>query len=54
MWIIAMIKKAVVTFRKAEMNTIQQQIEEGKKNESTNALKEIKHLCKEFDFTDEC
>ena len=31
MWIIAMIKKAVVTFEKAEMNTIQQQIEEGRR-----------------------
>ena len=36
---------------KAEMETIQQQMIEAKKNERTNALKEVKHLCKEFGFT---
>ena len=36
---------------KAEMETIQQQMAEAKKNERTNALKEAKHLCKEFGFT---
>ena len=36
---------------KAEMETIQQQMVEAKKNERTNALKEVKRLCKEFDFT---
>jgi hypothetical protein len=36
---------------KAEMETIQQQMAEAKKNERTNALKEVKRLCKEFDFT---
>jgi hypothetical protein len=36
---------------KAEMETIQQQIPEAKKNERTNALKELKRLCKEFGFT---
>ena len=36
---------------KAEMETIQQQMAEAKKNERTNALKEVKHLCKEFGFT---
>ena len=33
------------------METIQQQMAEAKKNEHTNALKEVKRLCKEFDFT---
>ena len=37
---------------KAEMETIQQQMGEAKKNESTDALKEVKPLCKEFSFTD--
>ena len=36
---------------KAEMETIQQQMAEAKKNERTNALKEVKRLCKEFEFT---
>ena len=35
---------------KAEMDTIQQQMVEAKKNERSNALKEVKRLCKEFDF----
>ncbi len=35
----------------AEMEAIQQQMVEAKKNESANALKEVKHLCKEFGFT---
>ncbi len=40
---------------KAEMETIQQQMAEAKKNERTDALKdalkEVKRLCKEFNFT---
>ena len=36
---------------KAEMETIQQQMAEAKKNERTNALKEVKRLCKESSFT---
>ena len=36
---------------KAEMEAFQQQIVEAKKNERANALKEVKHLCKEFGFT---
>ena len=36
---------------KAEMEAIQQQMVEAKKNESANALKEVKHLSKEFGFT---
>ena len=36
---------------KAEMETIQQQMAEAKKNERTSALKEVKRLCKEFGFT---
>jgi hypothetical protein len=36
---------------KAEMETIQQQMAEAKKNERTDALKEVKRLCKEFGFT---
>ena len=36
---------------KAEMETIQQQMAEAKKSERTNALKEVKRLCKEFEFT---
>ena len=36
---------------KAEMETIQQQMVEAKKNERANALKEVKCLCKEFGFT---
>jgi len=36
---------------KDEMETIQQQMVEARKNERTNALKEVKRLCKEFGFT---
>lgn len=36
---------------KAEMETIQQQMVEAKKNERTDALKKVKELCKEFGFT---
>jgi hypothetical protein len=36
---------------KAEMETIQPQMAEGKKNERTSALKEVKRLCKKFSFT---
>ena len=36
---------------KAEMGSIQQQMAEAKNNERANALKEVKRLCKEFDFT---
>ena len=36
---------------KAEMEVIQQQMVEAKKNECTNALKNVKRLCKEFGFT---
>ena len=36
---------------KAEMEVIQQQMVEAKKNERANALKEVKRLCKEFGFT---
>jgi uncharacterized membrane protein (DUF106 family) len=36
---------------KAEMETIQQQMSEAKKSERTDALKEVKRLCKEFGFT---
>ena len=36
---------------KAEMEAIQQQMVEAKKNERANALKVIKRLCKEFGFT---
>jgi hypothetical protein len=36
---------------KAEMETIQQQMVEAKKNECANPLKEVKRLCKEFGFT---
>ena len=37
---------------KAEMEAIQQQMIEAKKNERANALKnEVKRLCKEFGFT---
>ena len=35
---------------KAEMEAIQQQMVEAKKNERSNALKEVKRLCKEFGF----
>ena len=33
---------------KAEMEAIQKQIAEAKKNDRANALKEVKRLCKEF------
>jgi hypothetical protein len=36
---------------KAEMETIQQQMPEGKKNERIIALTKVKELCKEFVFT---
>ena len=36
---------------KAEMEAIQQQMVEAKKNERANAPKEVKRLCKEFGFT---
>ena len=36
---------------KAEMEAIQQQMVEAKKNERANTLKEVKCLCKEFGFT---
>lgn len=36
---------------KAEVEAIKQQMTEAKKNERGNALKEVKRLCKEFDFT---
>ena len=36
---------------KAEMEAIQQQMIEAMKNEHANALKQVKRLCKEFDFT---
>ncbi len=36
---------------KTEMYASQQLMVEAKKNERTSVLKEIKHLCKEFDFT---
>ena len=36
---------------KAEMEPIQQQIVEAKKNECSNAFKEVKRFCKEFGFT---
>ena len=35
---------------KAEMEAIQQQMIEAKKNERANALKEVKRLCKDFGF----
>ena len=33
------------------MEEIQQQMVEAKKNEPTNAMKEVKRLCKKFRFT---
>jgi len=33
---------------KAEMELMQQQMVEAKKNQCTNALKEVKRLCKDF------
>tara|TARA_B110000459_G_scaffold162824_1_gene179372 strand:+ start:323 stop:496 length:174 start_codon:yes stop_codon:yes gene_type:complete len=35
---------------KAEMEAIQQRMVEAKKNKRSNALKEVKRLCKEFGF----
>ena len=36
---------------KAEIEAIQQQMVEAKKDERSNARKEVKRLCKEFGFT---
>jgi hypothetical protein len=36
---------------KVEMEVIQHQIVETKKNERANALKEVMRFCKEFSFT---
>ena len=36
---------------KVEMEVIQHQMVEAKKNERANALKEVKRLCKEFGIT---
>jgi hypothetical protein len=36
---------------KAEMEAIHQQMVEAKKKERANELKEVKRLCKEFNFT---
>ena len=36
---------------KAEMEAIQKQMVEAKKNERTNSLKEVNRLCKECGFT---
>ena len=36
---------------KVEMKAIQHQMIETKKNECTNALQELRRLCKEFGFT---
>ena len=36
---------------KADMEVLQQQMAEAKKNERASALKEVKRLCKEFGFT---
>lgn len=36
---------------KAEMDALQQQMVEAKKKERSNALIEVKRLCKEFGFT---
>lgn len=36
---------------KAGMEAIQEQMIEAKKNNRTNALKEVKRLCEEFGFT---
>lgn len=38
---------------KAEMEPIQPQMVEAKKNERANAIKEVRRLCKEFVFTAE-
>jgi len=39
---------------KAEMETIQQQMVEAKKNERASALKEVKRLCKELQKKHNC
>ena len=36
---------------KTEMELMQQQMDEAKKNKRAKALKEVKRLCKEFGFT---
>lgn len=36
---------------KAEIEAIQLQMVEGKKNQHSNALKEVKHICMKFGFT---
>ena len=36
---------------KADMEVLQQQMVEAKKNERADALKPVKRLCKEFGFT---
>ena len=36
---------------KADMEVLQQQMVEAKKNERADALKTVKRLCKEFGFT---
>ena len=36
---------------KTDMEAIQQQMVEAKKNERANTLKEVKRLCKEFGYT---
>ena len=36
---------------KTEMEAIQQQMVEAKKDERADALKQVKRLCKEFGFT---
>ena len=36
---------------KAKMEAIQEHMVEAKKNERTDALKEVRRLCKEFGFT---
>ena len=36
---------------KAEMENIQQQMAEAKKNECADAIKEVKHRCKGFGFS---
>ena len=36
---------------KVEMETFQQQMAEAKKNKHTDAIEEVKRLCKEFSYT---
>ena len=36
---------------KSEMDNLEAQMEEAKKRERAEALKKVKHLCKEFGFT---